>query len=67
MMPLFPNTRGWTRGGTLLQRFLFLQFATKEDVLTPARVEELKFYEAHHALKAEARRDRIAFRSSDSI
>lgn len=51
--------------------FVFLQFAMKEDFLTPARVKEyyalvsdpksLKFYDAHHALNAEARRDRIAF------
>ncbi|HEX7680939.1 MAG TPA: hypothetical protein VF713_22575, partial [Thermoanaerobaculia bacterium] len=50
---------------------VFLQFATKEDFLTPARAKEyypivsepksMKFYEAPHALNAEARRDRIAF------
>jgi cephalosporin-C deacetylase-like acetyl esterase len=50
---------------------VFLQYATKEDFLTPERVREyyaivsepksLKFYEAPHALNAEARRDRIAF------
>jgi len=49
----------------------FLQYATKESFLTPERTREyfaivsepkvLKFYEAPHALNAEARRDRIAF------
>lgn len=50
---------------------VFLQYATKEDFLTPERAREyfaiasepksLKFYDAPHALNAEARRDRIAF------
>ena len=50
---------------------VFLQFATKEDFLTPEHVRQyypivsepksLKFYEAPHALNAEARKDRIAF------
>jgi hypothetical protein len=50
---------------------VFLQYATKEDFLTPERAREyfaivsepksLKFYEAPHALNAEARRNRIAF------
>ncbi len=50
---------------------VFLQYATKEDFLTPARARQyyervsdpkiLKFYDAPHALNAEARRDRIAF------
>jgi dienelactone hydrolase len=50
---------------------VFLQYAAKEDFLTPARVREyealvsepkkFKLYEAPHALNAEARRDRIAF------
>jgi cephalosporin-C deacetylase-like acetyl esterase len=50
---------------------VFLQYATKEDFLTPARAQEyfaivsepktLKFYDAPHALNAEARRDRVAF------
>jgi hypothetical protein len=50
---------------------VFLQYATKEDFLTPERARAyfaivsepkvLKFYEAPHALNAEARRDRIAF------
>jgi len=49
---------------------VFLQYATKEDFLTPARAREyfavvsepksLKFYEAPHALNADARRDRVA-------
>lgn len=50
---------------------VFLQYATKEDFLTPAVAEEyyaiiskpksLKFYDAPHALNSEALRDRIAF------
>ena len=50
---------------------VFLQYATKEDFLTPERAREyyplvsepksLKFYEAPHTLNAEARRDRVAF------
>jgi dienelactone hydrolase len=50
---------------------VFLQYATKEDFLTPERAREyfaivskpksLKIYDAPHALNAEARRDRIAF------
>jgi dienelactone hydrolase len=50
---------------------VLLQYATQEDFLTPARAKEyaanvsepktLKFYEAPHALNAEARRDRLAF------
>ncbi|MFY9559569.1 MAG: hypothetical protein WAQ52_04980 [Terriglobales bacterium] len=50
---------------------VLLQFATKEDFMTPARAREyyavvsdpkiFKLYEAPHALNAEARRDRVAF------
>ena len=50
---------------------VFLQFATQEDFLTPARAREyyaivsepksMKFCEASHALNAEARKNRIAF------
>jgi cephalosporin-C deacetylase-like acetyl esterase len=50
---------------------VFLQFATKEDYLTPERArayekvvsepKRFKLYEAPHSLNAEARRDRIAF------
>jgi cephalosporin-C deacetylase-like acetyl esterase len=50
---------------------VFLQYATQEDFLTPAHAREyypivsepksMKFYEAPHALNAEARRDRVAF------
>jgi pimeloyl-ACP methyl ester carboxylesterase len=50
---------------------VFLQYATKEDWLTPERArayekvvsepKRFKLYEAEHALNAEARRDRIAF------
>jgi dienelactone hydrolase len=52
---------------------VFLQYATQEDFLTPARAKEyaanvsepkvLKLYDAPHALNAEARRDRVAFLS----
>ncbi|HEU4432975.1 MAG TPA: hypothetical protein VFR51_06230, partial [Pyrinomonadaceae bacterium] len=51
--------------------FVFLQYATKENFMTPDRAREyekvvskpkrFKLYEAPHALNAEARRDRIAF------
>lgn len=54
---------------------VFLQYATKEDFLTPARARRyyelvsdpklLKFYDAPHALNAEARHDRIAFLVSE--
>jgi dienelactone hydrolase len=50
---------------------VFLQYATKETFLTPARAQEysaivsepkkFKLYEAPHALNAQARRDRVAF------
>ena len=50
---------------------VFLQYATKEDFLTPERAREyyalvsepksMKIYEAPHALNAEARRDRVEF------
>jgi len=50
---------------------IFLQYATKEEFLTPERAREyaanvsepkkFKLYDAPHALNAEARRDRIAF------
>lgn len=50
---------------------VFLQYATQEPFLTPARArlyaevvsepKRFKLYEAPHALNAEARRDRVAF------
>ncbi len=50
---------------------VLLQYATREDFLTPERAKEyaalvpepktLRFYDAPHALNAEARRDRVAF------
>ncbi len=50
---------------------VFLQYAAKEDFLTPERAREyaaivsepkkFKLYDAPHALNAEARRDRVAF------
>ncbi len=52
---------------------VLLQYAAREDFLTPARAREyaasvsepktFKLYDAPHALNAEARRDRIAFLS----
>ncbi len=52
---------------------VFLQYATHEDFLTPARAKEyaavvsepktFKLYDAPHALNAEARRDRLVFLS----
>ena len=51
--------------------FVFLQYATRENYLTPKRAEEyaavvsrpkkLKIYDAPHALNAEAREDRAEF------
>lgn len=51
--------------------FVFLQYATRESFLTPERARQyyalvsdpksLKFYDAPHALNAEARRDRVEF------
>jgi dienelactone hydrolase len=53
--------------------FVFMQFATKEDFMTPALARQFeplvsepkrfKIYDAPHALNAAARRDRIAFLS----
>jgi cephalosporin-C deacetylase-like acetyl esterase len=50
---------------------VFLQYATEEEFLTPERAwayyalvsspKNLKFYDAPHALNAEARRERVAF------
>jgi cephalosporin-C deacetylase-like acetyl esterase len=50
---------------------VFLQYAAKEDFLTPERAQEyyaivsepkqMKIYDAPHSLNAEARRDRVAF------
>ena len=65
----------WLDPGKFVSRaapaIVFLQYATKEDFLTPARAKQyaaivsepkrFKMYEAPHALNAEARRDRIAF------
>jgi cephalosporin-C deacetylase-like acetyl esterase len=71
----FVNKYAWLDQGKYVAHAapasVFLQYATKEDFLTPERAREyfaiisepkvLKFYEAPHALNAEARRDRIAF------
>lgn len=71
----FTAKYGWLDPGKFVSHaapaIVFLQYATKEDFLTPARAreyaaivsepKEFKLYEASHALNAEARRDRIAF------
>jgi len=74
-MDAFRAKYGWLDQGKYVAHAapaaVFLQYATKEDFLTPERTREyyalvsepktLKFYDAPHALNAEARRDRIAF------
>jgi dienelactone hydrolase len=71
----FKAKYAWLDPGKFVSRAapatVFLQYATKEDFLTPARAHEyealvsepkkFKLYEAPHALNAEARRDRMAF------
>jgi dienelactone hydrolase len=66
---------GWLDPGKFVSRAapatVFLQYASQEDFLTPARAREydaivtepkqFKLYDAPHALNTEARRDRIAF------
>jgi dienelactone hydrolase len=73
----FMANHAWADPGTYVAKAapakVFLQYATKEDFLTPARAKEyaanvsepkaLKLYDAPHALNAEARRDRLAFLS----
>jgi dienelactone hydrolase len=68
---------GWLDPGKFVSHAapatVFLQYATKEDFLTPDRArqyaaivsdpKQFKLYDAPHALNAEARRDRIAFLS----
>lgn len=65
----------WTDQGNYVSHaapaFVFVQFANQEPFLTPDRArqhaevvsepKQVKFYEAPHALNAEARRDRIRF------
>jgi dienelactone hydrolase len=65
----------WTDQGKYVSHaapaFVFVQFANQEPFLTPERArqhaaivsepKQVKFYDAPHALNAEARRDRIAF------
>jgi cephalosporin-C deacetylase-like acetyl esterase len=65
----------WTDQGRYISNAapaaVFLQYGTQEDFLTPERDKEyyalvsqpksLKFYDAPHALNAEALRDRVAF------
>jgi cephalosporin-C deacetylase-like acetyl esterase len=74
-MDAFRAEYGWLDQGKYIAHAapaaVFLQYATKEDFLTPERAREyyalvsdpksLKFYDAPHALNAEARRDRVAF------
>src|SRR5450830_700148 len=71
----FAAEHAWADPGPYVARAapaaVFLQFATREDFLTPERAKEyaanvsepkrFKLYEAPHALNAEARRDRLAF------
>lgn len=71
----FAAKYAWLDPGKFVSRaapaIVFLQYARKEDFLTPARAHEyeaivtepkrFKLYEAPHALNGEARRDRIAF------
>ena len=71
----FTAEHAWADPGPYVARAapatVFLQYATKEDFLTPARAKEyaanvgepkrFKLYDAPHALNAEARRDRLAF------
>jgi len=65
----------WTDAGKYVSQaapaFVLIQFANQEPYLTPDRAKlhaavvsepkQIKFYEAPHALNAEARRDRIQF------
>lgn len=71
----FVKKYSWTDPGKYVSHatpaFVFMQFGTQEDFLTPERArrhaaivstpKRSKFYEAPHALNAEARRDRLAF------
>lgn len=71
----FQAKYGWLDPGKFVSHAapaaVFLQYATKEDFLTPERAKEyaanvsepkkFKVYEAPHALNAEARRDRLVF------
>jgi dienelactone hydrolase len=73
----FAAAHAWADPGPYVAKaapaVVFLQYATQEKFLTPARAKEyaanvsepkrFKLYEAPHALNAEARRDRIAFLS----
>lgn len=66
---------GWLDPGRFVSHaapaFMFLQYATKEDFITPELSRQYatvvsepklyRLYNAPHALNAEARRDRIAF------
>ena len=71
----FQAKYGWLDPGKFVSHAapatVFLQYAAKEDFLTPERAKEyaanvsepkkFKVYEAPHALNAEARRDRLNF------
>jgi dienelactone hydrolase len=71
----FINEYNWLDEGKYVSHaapaFVFMQFATQEKFLTPERAKLydayvskpklLLFYEAPHALNAEARRDRVKF------
>jgi dienelactone hydrolase len=74
----FTAKYGWTDPGKFVSHAapatVFLQFATQEKFLTAERArqcaavvsepKQFKLYDAPHALNAEARRDRIAFLST---
>ena len=71
----FQAKYGWLDPGKFVSHAapatVFLQYATKEDFLTPDRArgyaanvsepKRFQLYDAPHALNAEARRDRIGF------
>jgi cephalosporin-C deacetylase-like acetyl esterase len=73
----FVSKYSWLDAGKFVSHaapaFVFLQYATQEDFLTPAVARQyaaivsqpnrLKIYDAPHSLNAEARRDRVAFLS----
>jgi dienelactone hydrolase len=74
-MDAFAAKYAWLDAGKFVSHAapatVFLQYATQEDFLTPARAKEyasivsepkqFKLYDAPHALDAGARRDRVAF------
>ena len=71
----FIATYAWLDPGNFLPHAapaaVFLQYATQEDFLTPARArqyfalvsepKQMKVYDTNHGLNAEARHDRVEF------